>query len=89
MAGRAANHDHGARGRRSTKAPNSGPLAPLIDTNEAAARLGVTPRFIRRLVDERRVPFHKIGKYVRFDPADIDNFVMDSRIEPNAGTATI
>ena len=40
-----------------------------------------TPRFVRRLVDERRIPFHKIGKYVRFDPADIDRFVMDGRIE--------
>ena len=70
------------------RAPSAGyaqasvsPFGPLVDTNQAAARLGVTPRFVRRLVDERRIPFHKIGKYVRFDPADIDRFAMDGRIE--------
>ena len=37
---------------------------------------------MRRLVDERRIPFHKIGKYVRFDPADIDRFAIQGRVEP-------
>lgn len=58
------------------------PSAPLIDIDQAAERLGVTARFMRRLVDERRIPFHKIGKYVRFDPADIDRFVIQGRVEP-------
>jgi excisionase family DNA binding protein len=58
------------------------PSAPLIDIEQAATRLGVSVRFMRRLVDERRIPFHKIGKYVRFDPADLDRFAMRGRIEP-------
>jgi excisionase family DNA binding protein len=58
------------------------PSAPLIGIEEAAARLGVTPRFVRRLVDERRIPFHKIGKFVRFDPADIDYYISRGRVEP-------
>ena len=58
------------------------PSAPLIDIDQAAERLGVTARFMCRLVDERRIPFHKIGKYVRFDPADIDRFVIQGRVEP-------
>jgi len=33
-----------------------------------AERLGTTERFIRRLTAENRVPFLKIGKFVRFDP---------------------
>ena len=33
----------------------------LLDVNLLARRLGVSERFIRRLVDERRVPFFKIG----------------------------
>lgn len=61
--------------------PVHAPSAPLIDIDQAAARLGVTVRFIRRLVNERRIPFHKIGKYVRFDPADIDRFVVEGRVE--------
>ena len=62
--------------------PAPAPSAPLIDIVQAAERLGVTARFMRRLVDERRIPFHKIGKYVRFDPADIDRFVIQGRVEP-------
>ncbi len=58
------------------------PSAPLIDIVQAAERLGVSVRFMRRLVDERRIPFHKIGKYVRFDPADLDRFVMQGCVEP-------
>ena len=58
------------------------PSAPLIDIEQAAQRLGVTVRFMRRLIDERRIPYHKIGKYVRFDPADLDRFAMQGRVEP-------
>ena len=58
------------------------PSAPLIDIEQAAERLGVTVRFMRRLIDERRIPYHKIGKYVRFDPADIDHFAIQGRVEP-------
>ena len=58
------------------------PSAPLIDIDQAAQRLGVTVRFMRRLIDERRIPYHKIGKYVRFDPADLDRFAMQGRVEP-------
>ena len=58
------------------------PSAPLIDIEQAAERLGVTVRFMRRLIDERRIPYHKIGKYVRFDPADLDRFAMQGRVEP-------
>jgi excisionase family DNA binding protein len=57
------------------------PKAPLIDINEAATRLGVSPRFVRRLVDERRIPFHKIGKFVRFDPADVDRYIVRGRVD--------
>jgi excisionase family DNA binding protein len=57
------------------------PKAPLIDVNEAALRLGVSPRFVRRLVDERRIPFHKIGKFVRFDPADVDRYIVRGRVD--------
>lgn len=61
--------------------PTRAPSAPLIDIAEAAHRLGVSVRFMRRLVDERRIPFHKIGKYVRFDPADVERFAVESRVE--------
>lgn len=53
----------------------------LLDVDQIADRLGVTPRFIRRLVDERRIPFCKIGKFVRFDATEIAVWVDTCRVE--------
>ena len=52
----------------------------LIDVPALAVELGVTQRFIRRLVAEDRVPFLKIGKFVRFDPTEIDEWVETCRV---------
>ncbi|MEP7114156.1 MAG: helix-turn-helix domain-containing protein, partial [Ilumatobacteraceae bacterium] len=43
----------------------------LFDVAGLALYLGVGERFVRRLVDQRRIPFVKIGKFVRFQPADV------------------
>lgn len=55
----------------------------LIDVPTLAQRLGVTERFVRRLTSEDRVPFLKIGKFVRFDPMDIDRWVDERRRSPS------
>ncbi len=52
----------------------------LLDITQLAERLGVPERFVRRLVEERRIPFLKIGKYVRFDPDDVDRWIARQRI---------
>lgn len=53
----------------------------LIDVDEAAELLKMTPRFVRRLVYERKVPFFKIGRYIRFDPADLEDWLKECRYE--------
>lgn len=58
---------------------NPAGLRALIDVPALAERLGVTQRFIRRLTAEDRVPFLKIGKFVRFDPREIDHWVDAQR----------
>jgi excisionase family DNA binding protein len=45
----------------------AGEAEVLLDIDGLATRLGVTSRFVRRLVEERRVPYLKIGRLVRFD----------------------
>ena len=56
-------------------------VAPeLLDIAQLAERLGVSERFVRRLVEERRIPFLKIGKFVRFDPGDIDRWIALQRV---------
>jgi excisionase family DNA binding protein len=56
-------------------------MPPLLSVEEVATELGTPVRFVRRLIQERRIPFHKIGKYVRIHRADLEMFVAASRHE--------
>ena len=55
--------------------------SPLLDTDEVAVALRVTPRLVRRLVAERRIPFVKVGRFVRFDPGELDVWLDQQRVE--------
>lgn len=55
-----------------------------LDVEGAAAYLGSSEALVRKLVLEHRVRHYKVGKLVRFDPADLDEFVRDGRVEPVA-----
>ena len=55
---------------------------PLLNVDQAAERLGTSPRFIRRLIAERRIAFAKLGKHVRIDSADLDAFAAAGRVMP-------
>ena len=52
----------------------------LLRIPDLAAQLGVTERFIRRLVFERRIPYLKIGKFIRFDPTVVDEWISERRV---------
>lgn len=70
------------RSKHTNGHPRAGKGVCLLGILEVAERLGTSERFVRRLVAERRVPFHKVGKFVRFDPEDIDTWLADHRVEP-------
>lgn len=53
---------------------------PVLDVASLANHLGVTERSIRRLVAERRVPFCKIEKFVRFDLFEIETWLNERRV---------
>lgn len=57
----------------------------LLTIDEAAVRLGTSPRFIRRLVAERRIAYTKVGKFVRLASSDLDGFVAAGRVEADTG----
>ncbi len=59
----------------------------LLSVEEAAQKLGTSPRFVRRLIAERRIAFTKLGRHVRLDTADIDAFVAAGRVEPQQPSA--
>lgn len=73
---REAKSDTGARSVPRAIARNS-----LLDVDGVAEALGVTSRHIRRLVAERRIPFFKVGKFVRFDPGELDVWLDQQRLE--------
>ncbi|NAZ73832.1 excisionase family DNA-binding protein [Kineococcus sp. T13] len=54
-----------------------------MSKGEAAVYMGVPPRFIDRLVYQRRVAFVKVGKYVRFRPEVLDQWIEDNTIDPD------
>ncbi len=56
----------------------------LIDIATLADLLGVNQRYVRRMVAERRVPMIKVGHLVRFDLADIREWVEAQRQSVNA-----
>lgn len=55
----------------------------LLTIDEAAERLGTTPRFIRRLVAEKRIGYNKVGRHVRIPDTDVAAFIAHGRVEPN------
>ncbi len=62
-----------------TKNP-AGDLVELLDVHDLALVLGVGERYVYRLVNERRVPFVKLGHYVRFDPNEIQEWLDAARV---------
>lgn len=54
----------------------------LYTVDEAAQRLNTTPRFIRRLIAERRIEFTRLGRHIRIEGPVLDDFVAAGRVEP-------
>ena len=46
-------------------------LPTLLDIEQLAEHLGTSHRHIRRLIAEKRIPYVKVGRLIRFDPAEI------------------
>ena len=59
---------------------NTSTLPQLLTIDQLAEQLGITVRHVHRLIAERRVPYLKVGKLVRFDPAEIAGWLDGSRI---------
>ena len=54
-------------------------LPRLLDINELAEHLGTSHRHIRRLIADRRIPYVKVGRLIRFDPAEITGWLDETR----------
>jgi excisionase family DNA binding protein len=57
-------------------------MSTYLTVEQAANHLNTSVRFVRRLIAERRIAFHKFGTHVRLTMADLDAFVEAGRVEP-------
>jgi excisionase family DNA binding protein len=56
--------------------------SPLLDMNGVAAWLGTTHRHVRRMVADRRIPYVKVGHYIRFDQVEVARWIDEKRVSP-------
>ena len=54
----------------------------LVAVEAAAERLSTSPRFIRRLIAERRIEFVKVGRQVRISESALDDFLRSYVVQP-------
>jgi excisionase family DNA binding protein len=67
---------------RDGRSTNSTPAGDrYLNVDEVGDRLGTGSRFVRRLVAERRIDFHKFGRHVRISESALDAFVASSKVE--------
>jgi excisionase family DNA binding protein len=55
------------------------PVPELIDIETLSRCLGDSVRHVRRLVAERRIPYLKVGYFIRFDPEEIVRWLDATR----------
>lgn len=50
---------------------------------ETAEYLNTSERFVRRLIAERRIAFHHVGRHVRVALSDVQAWLATQRVEPH------
>ena len=57
----------------------------LLTVGQVAELLGTTERFPRRLIEERRIRFVRVGRHVRIPESGLREFIEAGLVEPIAG----
>ncbi len=57
----------------------------LLDIEQVAIRLGVSTRYVRRLIAERRMAYIKVGHLIRFEPEQVDLWIVQNTRSPLRG----
>jgi excisionase family DNA binding protein len=53
-----------------------------LSTQEAARRLGITPRTLYRFIDHGELPAYRFGRVIRLRGHEVEDFINKSRIRP-------
>lgn len=65
-----------------TRAKQNPPTDRLLTVAEVADVLGTTERFPRRLIEERRIRFVRVGRHVRIPESALREFIAAGLVEP-------
>ena len=52
----------------------------LLNVDQAAAHLGISRRTVFQLKKDRRLPFVRIGRQVRFTSEHLDTFIQENTV---------
>nr|WP_260844995.1 excisionase family DNA-binding protein [Streptomyces sp. SLBN-31] len=53
-----------------------------VSVDQAAELLGTTTRFPRRLIEERRIRYVKVGRHVRIPESAVEEYITARTVEP-------
>jgi excisionase family DNA binding protein len=53
----------------------------LLTEPEAAKILGIAEGTMRRWIQERRLPYFRVGKKIWIDPQDVEQFIQRGRVD--------
>ncbi|GAA3778747.1 excisionase family DNA-binding protein [Streptomyces chiangmaiensis] len=53
-----------------------------LSVDEVAGLLGTSARFPRRLIEERRIRYVKVGRHVRIPQSAVDEYIAARTVQP-------
>ncbi|GAA2900870.1 MULTISPECIES: excisionase family DNA-binding protein [Streptomyces] len=60
-----------------------------LSVDQVAELLGTTVRFPRRLIEERRITYVKVGRHVRIPESAVREFIDANTVQPRRRTAVL
>ena len=57
--------------------------ACLLTISDAAKRLTTSERHLRDLIYRRQIPFLRVGRLIRFDSSDLEEWIEDRKVAAN------
>lgn len=61
----------------------------LLSVQQVAEVLGTGVRFPRRLIEERRITFVKVGRHVRIPESAVSAYVAEHTVQPVTARRTV
>ncbi|WP_017614645.1 helix-turn-helix domain-containing protein [Nocardiopsis salina] len=58
------------------------PTGRLLTVDQVASLLNTSVRYPRRLIEERRITFVKVGRHVRIPESALEEFIHAGVVEP-------